>query len=96
MKKTLQCPKCSERRILEISRVKDKAPGEGGGVLSILSHVKEDGLGLGEWENEGVFRAFVCASCGFTEWYVDNPETLPIDGEVIRLHEPAGHEGPYR
>jgi predicted nucleic-acid-binding Zn-ribbon protein len=96
MKNSLQCPKCSGRRILWVKEVQDKAPGDGGGILSIRASVKDDGVALGEWENTGIFEAFVCAGCGFTEWFVRDPESLPIDGETVTLLEGNEASGPYR
>lgn len=94
MKNSCRCPKCSGERILKVSEVADKAPGAGGGVLSIFARISEEGLG--EWESRGVFEAYVCGACGFTEWFVQDPVSIPVDGTVIQLVEPPEHKGPYR
>jgi hypothetical protein len=45
----------------------------------------------------GVFVAYVCRRCGFTEWYALSPETIPVgveNGTELVVAGPARH--PYR
>lgn len=94
MKNTRVCPKCAGEGILKVSEVADKAPGEDGGVLSIFARISEEGLG--EWESLGVFEAYVCERCGYTEWFVQDPGSLPVDGAIVQRLEPEKNKGPYR
>jgi len=32
----------------------------------------------------GVVQAYVCRRCGLTEFYTQNPMSIPIDGEIIQ------------
>lgn len=95
MRDQRQCPKCSAKRILRVSRIEDKAPGGKGAVLAVRSRVRDGDEGLGEWVNIGVFEAIVCARCGFTELYIQSPETIPVDGRIVSVLE-ASDRGPYR
>jgi predicted nucleic-acid-binding Zn-ribbon protein len=44
----------------------------------------------------GIFNAFICRRCGYTEWYATEPEKIPIGDEYhTRLVSRRG-QGPYR
>lgn len=89
MRKTLRCPKCDERRVLHVRHVSDKDAGHQ--PLSLVSE-----RGTWTWKSRGALEAYVCASCGYTEWYTSKPEELTVDGDVIRLLEGPPREGPFR
>jgi len=44
----------------------------------------------------GVFEAYICRSCGFVEWYVLAPETIPIGPEYATDLFELPADGPYR
>jgi|RhiMetdeSRZDD1v2_1073273.scaffolds.fasta_scaffold2830228_1 hypothetical protein len=46
----------------------------------------------------GTFEIYLCVGCGFTEWYVRDPDSLDVDGEKIKTldSEDPGKSGPYR
>ncbi len=43
----------------------------------------------------GVLRAYVCQACGYTEFYTERPDAIPVDGELIYLLE-GPEPDPYR
>ena len=94
MRNSIRCPKCDQRRILHVSEIKDKAQVPKGAVMAI------DAVApvwvLGTWKNVGVLECYICASCGYTEWYTRDPATIPIDGRVVRELEVPEDDGPYR
>jgi len=95
MRKSVCCPKCDNRRILYVSEVRDKeARVPKGAVLSIASNAPL--WALGAWKNTGVLECCICASCGYTEWYTQAPEAIPVDGQVVRVLEIPEGDGPYR
>jgi predicted nucleic-acid-binding Zn-ribbon protein len=94
MKTSVTCPKCAHRRILHITSVQDKSPSiKRDEVLSVKA--KAPLTVLGRWTNEGVFECYVCANCGYTEWYVVNAGELTVDGTVVRELK-APDPNPYR
>jgi len=65
-------------------------------VLSVSGHERElDEPDLRE--PAGIFEVYVCRSCGFTEWYVVEPERVPIGPEFATelVAVPRGG-GPWR
>jgi hypothetical protein len=40
----------------------------------------------------GLVEAYVCRACGFTELYTRDPESIPVDGTVIRAIGPEVEE----
>jgi hypothetical protein len=46
----------------------------------------------------GEFEIYLCVACGFTEWYVKDPDSIEVDGEKIVpvATEEGEGPGPYR
>lgn len=99
MKKTLLCPKCDGNRILYIHRVADANNHYDRWKPMLLAFCRPD------WrthsndssaEAVGELSAGVCRACGYTEFYVKNPEAIEPDGEFIKelVGPPRGN--PYR
>ena len=98
MRKTLICPKCGGRKLWQISSVKE--------VHSTMQGLRPEPIGIvyhrrwGVVTGEGYFEAFICAGCGFTEWYAHGFETLKEDREngihFINNEPDAGTAGPMR
>jgi hypothetical protein len=44
----------------------------------------------------GILEMYICAKCGLTEWYCQNPEQIPIGAEYGTSKLTVGGEGPYR
>ena len=74
MKTKMQCPKCDGTNIAHAETVMDKnALGES--QMSLGVNVKREGIFAKEvpW---GELEAFACRSCGYTEFYVSDVESL--------------------
>ena len=90
MRTLIECPHCGGRRVLEVQRVSDRT--DAGDVpLAVASK------GFFTRKPVGPLRCWICAACGFTEWYVEGPQELTVDDETISAHEVDDAErGPYR
>jgi hypothetical protein len=90
MRALLECPHCGGRRVLEAEKVADRT--DAGDVpLAVASK--------GFWVRKpvGALSCWICASCGFAEWYVISPEQLEVDGQTIAEHTiDDADQGPYR
>jgi predicted nucleic-acid-binding Zn-ribbon protein len=76
MKKTLTCPKCDGRKIWRIDQLKEQTYGNMRRVDPL--HVS---LKVGFWgaKGTGSFAVFVCAGCGYSEFYATGIESLQSD-----------------
>jgi hypothetical protein len=91
MRGLLECPHCSGRRVYHIRRVLDR------GDANSEHHFSVTTKGFWSPKPVGRFACWVCAGCGFTEWYVSDPQSLEVDDETIELIEiEPGEGGPYR
>jgi len=76
--KSGQCPKCNATDILVAH------PGEYGGdsmevgPMSVTAKPRWILGGRDPRESIGAMVLYVCRSCGFAEWYVTNPKSVPI------------------
>ena len=104
MKEHERCPKCSSRKIYVVRAVSLLSEGHEVVALpvALASHWMESGLAGGSTKilKGGEFEAWVCAKCGFTEWYaqkVHQLERLAEHTSAVRIidHGPA-EGGPYR
>ena len=91
MKKTLQCPKCDSRKLWRIETMVER------GHRADQTHpmaltVEHRRWTLGE-KATGTFETFICAECGYTEWYasgLDKLEAAPGKGVHFIDNEPEG------
>ena len=95
MRQTHVCPKCGNNRLLAIARV-DRVLDEYGRVESwhiarVPEPVDTFPLPGGEPVDAGIVQAYVCKECGFTEFYTEDPESIPVDGNIVS--EIVGPEG---
>ncbi|AUX22430.1 uncharacterized protein SOCEGT47_029330 [Sorangium cellulosum] len=101
MKTSRQCPKCQSRKLWVVHKVEQPRP-EGWGTNPL--HVTSQYVLTGNTDvvsaatalvNAGFFEAWICAVCGFTEWYArdannalaqlaahPSPRVQYIDGET--------------
>jgi len=80
LKKTLQCPKCDSRKLWRIETMPDRGQFDRPHPMAVtVEH--------GRWRPReiavGTFETFICAECGYTEWYasgLDKLEAAPDKG----------------
>lgn len=79
MKSSGQCPKCACAKLYVVDEVRQPSPDSINGVTKMAvtcAEVPAADVGLAD-DNRyraeiGRFEAWICASCGFTEWYAKN------------------------
>ncbi|MBI4699851.1 MAG: hypothetical protein HY744_01570 [Deltaproteobacteria bacterium] len=87
MKNTYKCPKCGFGRILHIVQVAD-SDGESvsrpAKIARLVQPVSFLGVQLDRAVLAGDLEAGVCRRCGYTELYVKDPASIPVDGRSVR------------
>lgn len=97
MKTTLTCPKCNHRAIWVIDPVTQ--PNDPSHAIERFVVVARE-TSPGVRSVAGRYEVFVCAGCGYTEWYAKDLANLqyfaadPSYG--VRLLEGGGSHGAYR
>jgi len=84
MKRSLTCPKCGNTHLLYIAKTADHDRGVfRHAQLAITSELP--GCSPPKYEAAGgEMDAMVCRACGYAEYYVSNPASIPIDGQFVR------------
>jgi predicted nucleic-acid-binding Zn-ribbon protein len=77
MKKTGKCPKCGGADIISDAKAIDRSHGGVELDMSVATFRRPDALIFKEKEMTTV-SAWVCASCGFVEFYADDPRRIRI------------------
>lgn len=91
MRTLLECPHCEGRRLYHVKEVLDRGDGNSKQPFSVTTK--------GFWAPKpiGRFNCWVCAQCGFAEWYVQDPRSLDTDVDNVEIHEVDDKDhGPYR
>jgi predicted nucleic-acid-binding Zn-ribbon protein len=95
MRKTGICPKCEHQHTLLVDTVADMDYGVGPlHVASITTEKRRFGVEIRK--AVGKLSAVVCKACGYTEFYVQNPGSIPVDDEYVRERGPTPSAGPHR
>ena len=79
MKQTGKCPKCGSLEIIADAKAIDRAHGNSQTELSVATFRKPEAL-LFKQKQETSLSAWVCAACGFVEFYADNPGKITLPG----------------
>jgi predicted nucleic-acid-binding Zn-ribbon protein len=90
MRKSIQCPKCERRRILHVAMVEDASSDVWSGQIAVRHERSWTGRVK---QSVGALELYMCASCGYAEWYVVDPGKVVPDGATIRelpLPPPGG------
>src|ERR1700733_7653394 len=90
MRKSGICLKCSNNQLLHVGAVADTGEYETE-IRTMQLAVILTGHGLFGWEKldrAGQLPAVVCKKCGYTEFYVLDPESIRPDGKYV--HEIGG------
>ena len=98
MRRTAICPKCDFREILLVDTVPDT--GEFATEIRQLyvAMVPKRGS-FSDGEQMGVagkLEAAVCRGCGFVEFYVEHPASIPTDSRHVRIVTAPAPQGPHR
>lgn len=106
MRQSETCPKCSSRKIFVVKEVGNEHAEYVKTVpLPVAVAELESGVGLlgrsVKIVQAGHFEAYVCAKCGWTEWYaegLDALERLAAKSSAVRIidREPDPEASPYR
>ena len=72
MKKTGKCPKCGSADVIADAKAVDRGHGDSESDMKIATFGNPGAL-IFKQKKEASVSAWVCASCGFVELYVDDP-----------------------
>ena len=75
MKTSNTCPKCASKDIIRNARAVDKADNLADLDMEVVAYTKPEAL-LFKGEKRCKLTAFICSSCGFVEYYAENPTIL--------------------
>ncbi len=81
MKQSGKCPKCGSREIVADAKAVDRGHGNSQLEMTVATFRKPEAI-LFKEKRETTVSAWVCAACGFVEFYADNPAAilLPATG----------------
>ncbi len=101
--KTLQfCPKCQSRQLWIVERMALPEP-DSGNTVFVMPVAAQEVRDNKRWDRiaGGTFEAWICAHCGFTEWYAKDANAvltelarLPNGG--VRWLDTTPQRGPFR
>ena len=82
MKHTNKCPKCGSSDVIADVKAIDRSPGRNESSprapeLTVATFRKPDAV-LFTGQQVTTLSAWVCADCGFVEFYADSPKALKI------------------
>ena len=80
MKRTNKCPKCGSSDVIADAKAIDRTYGAHGSSqtdLTVATFRKPDAV-LFKGQQNTTLSAWVCAACGFVEFYADSPKTLKV------------------
>ena len=81
MKRTNKCPKCGSSDVIADAKAIDRSYGSYGSTqtdLTVATFRKPDAV-LFKGQQNTTVSAWVCAACGFVEFYADSPTTLKVE-----------------
>ena len=77
MKRSNKCPKCGASDVIADAKAIDRSHHSNQTELTVATFRKPDAI-LFKGQRETTLSAWVCAECGFVEFYADSPKTLKI------------------
>lgn len=88
-----RCPKCDHTEVVK-GKAADYADKNYEYEMSVTAEPRMVFSGRNPRHSYGALHTYTCHSCGFTEWYAENPEAIPIGPQfatkIIRFHGGAG------
>ena len=87
------CPLCKHNEVLETAPVEE---GSAGNLEPLAAHItQKSSIFIAGTSRSGIFTAYVCRACGYSQWFAQNPAAIPV-GEGTRVLKGPEPEGPYR
>jgi predicted nucleic-acid-binding Zn-ribbon protein len=77
MKRTSKCPKCGSSDIIVDAKVIDRAHLNIEAELTVATFRKPEAA-LFKGQLNTTLSAWVCAGCGFVEFYADSPKSIKV------------------
>ena len=77
MKRTNKCPKCGSSDVIADTKAIDRSRNSNQTELTVATFRKPEAV-IFKGQQETTISAWVCAECGFVEFYADSPKTLKI------------------
>ena len=77
MKRTNKCPKCGSSDVIADAKAIDRSHQSNQTELTVATFRKPDAV-LFTGQQVTTLSAWVCAECGFVEFYADSPKALKI------------------
>lgn len=77
MKQHQKCPKCGSTDVISDAKAIDRGHSDFQREMSVATFAKPEAL-LFKEKRQTTVSAWVCADCGFVEFYADSPKTLKI------------------
>lgn len=77
MKATNRCPKCGKSDVIADAFAMDRGHGNSRQEMSVATFGNPEALIFKQMKQTTV-SAWVCASCGFVEFYADTPQNIQL------------------
>jgi predicted nucleic-acid-binding Zn-ribbon protein len=77
MKRTNQCPKCSSRDVIADAKALDRCEDLRESEFTVATYRNPEAL-LFKGRQSTTLSAWVCADCGYVEFYADSPRSINI------------------
>ena len=77
MKQTGKCPKCGSSDIVADAKAIDRGEGITQHEMSVATFRKPESL-IFKKKQETTVSAWVCAACGYIEFYADSPSKIKL------------------
>ena len=77
MKHTNKCPKCGSSDIIADAKAIDRADHHVEAELSVATFRKPEAI-LFKGQLSTTVSAWVCADCGYVEFYADSPQSIKV------------------
>jgi predicted nucleic-acid-binding Zn-ribbon protein len=77
MKRTNKCPKCGSTDVIADATAIDRAHGNRERELTVATFRKPEAM-LFRGKQKTTLSAWVCAGCGYVEFYADSPQSLKV------------------
>ena len=78
MKRTNCCPKCGSQDVIVDAKAIDRNDGGRKAELSVATF-RNPGAFLFKGQVTTTLSAWVCADCGYVEFYADSPQSIKVE-----------------